>query len=205
LVQIDRAVGGVDCDFVGVDDREGIKLLVTHALSLRRRRIAYVGGDDRSWSGWERHTAFAGLAERWRSSFTSIVRLGEFSEHWGRLAAEELFALPDPPDAVICGNDLIAVGVVEVCERRGIKVPDEVVVSGYDDIGLARMCRPSLTTVRQPINELTEQAIDLLLTRARDRDRPASKLLLQTKLIVRQSMPLSDLPVGIAARQSSQS
>ena len=189
LVQIDRAVDGVDCDFVGVDDQEGIRLLVTHAVSLRRRRIAYVGGDERSWSGWKRHTAFVEMARRRRSSFTSVVRLGEFSESWGRTATTELFGLPDPPDAVLCGNDLIAVGVIEACESLGIRVPEDVVVSGYDDIGLAGKYRPSLTTVRQPINEMTEQAIDLLLARARDPDRRASQLLLSTELIVRQSMP----------------
>lgn len=193
LVQIDRAVDGVDCDFVGVNDQEGIRLVVAHAALLHRRRVAYIGGDDRSWSGRERHTAFARLAKRWRSSFTHAIRLGEFSEDWGRAAAEDLFALSDPPDAVICGNDLIAVGVIEVCERLGIYVPDEVVVSGYDDIGLARMCRPPLTTVRQPINDLTERAIDLLLTRARDRDRPSKQLLLQTELVVRQSMPAAEV------------
>jgi len=189
LVQIDRAVDGLDCDFVGVDDQEGIRFLVEHARLLHRHRLAYVGGDIRSWSGWERHTAFASLARRWKSSFTHVIRLGEFSEEWGRAAAEELFALPAPPDAVVCGNDLIAVGVIEVCNRLGIRVPQDVVVSGYDDISLARMCRPSLTTVRQPINELTERSIDLLLMRARDRDRPAKHLLLPTELVVRQSMP----------------
>ena len=189
LVQIDRAANGVDCDFVGVDDEEGIRLLVDHARRLGRRRIAYLGGDDRSWSGRERHTAFAKFARRWKSSFTDIIRLGEFSEAWGRVAANEVFALPSPPDAVVCGNDLIAIGVIEECERRGVRVPDDVVVSGYDDIGLASMYRPSLTTVRQPINELTERSIDLLLARAQDHDRAISRVLLGTELVVRQSMP----------------
>ena len=189
LVQIDRAADGVECDFVGVDDHAGIRSVIDHLVALGCRRVAYVGGNEGSWSGRERHTAFRRLATSLRSSFSSVVLLGEFSEAFGTTAAEELFAAPQPPDAIVCGNDLIAVGVLGACERIGIRVPEDVVVSGYDDIELARMCRPSLTTVRQPINDLTMQGISLLLARLLERDRTPQRVLLQTELIIRQSMP----------------
>jgi LacI family transcriptional regulator len=188
LVQIDRAVDADGFDFVGVDDAEGVRSLVELVLGLRPRRVAYLGGDLDNWSGAKRHAAFVSLARRNRSKFSTEVKLGEFSEAWGHEAATASLAGGNPPDAFICGNDLIAVGAIDACEGAGLVVGREVTVSGYDDIALARMCRPPLTTVRQPVDQLGARAVELLLARTSDRHRRAEQVLLHTELVVRQSM-----------------
>lgn len=188
LVQIDRAVDSHEFDFVGVDDAEGVRSLVDLVLALHPRRVAYLGGDLDNWSGAKRHAAFISLAREHRAKFSTEVKLGEFSEAWGHEAATDLLGGPHPPDAFICGNDLIAAGAIDACEAAGLVVGREVGVSGYDDIALARMCRPPLTTVRQPVDKLGERAVELLLARAADKHREPEQVLLQTELVVRQSM-----------------
>jgi LacI family transcriptional regulator len=188
LVQIDRAVDADEFDFVGVDDAEGIRSLVDLVLGSDSRRVAYLGGDVDNWSGEQRHSAFVALAKRHRKRFATEVRLGEFSEGWGHQAATALLAGPQPPDAFVCGNDLIAIGAIAACEAAGLTVGRDVRVSGYDDIALARMCRPPLTTVRQPVDSLSARAVELLLARAADQSRKPQRVLLHTELVVRQSM-----------------
>ncbi len=188
LVQIDRAVDAGEFDFVGVDDAEGVGSLVDLVLASHPRRVAYLGGDLDNWSGAKRHAAFVSLARKHRAKFSTEVKLGEFSEAWGRAAATASLAGANPPDAFICGNDLIAVGAIDACEAAGLVVGREVSVSGYDDIALARMCRPPLTTVRQPVDELSARAVELLLARTADRHRKPELVLLRTELVVRQSM-----------------
>jgi LacI family transcriptional regulator len=188
LVQLDRSVEEETYDFVGVDDAGGIRQLVAHMRSLGRRDIAYVGGDRGNWSGAHRHTAFLAALDGQRpEDHPERVLLASFSELWGREAAEQLLASRTPPDAIVCGNDLIALGVISTAARLGLRVPQDVTVSGYDDISMAVLAQPSLTTVRQPVAELTKQAAELLLSRIDDPGRPPNRLILPTQLIVRGS------------------
>ncbi|WP_405970510.1 LacI family transcriptional regulator [Streptomyces sp. NBC_00988] len=184
LVQLDRSVGEDAYDFVGVDDTDGIRQLVDHLRSLGKRDIAYVGGDRGNWSGAQRHSAFLAAIDAHRPE---RVLLASFSETWGREAAEQLLTAPTPPDAIVCGNDLIAHGVITTATRLGLRVPHDLAVSGYDDISTATLVQPSLTTVRQPVGDLTAQATDLLLARIDEPRRKARKLILPTRLIVRGS------------------
>ncbi|KRV46462.1 hypothetical protein AQ490_11225 [Wenjunlia vitaminophila] len=186
LVQLDRSVEGETYDFVGVDDAGGIRQLITHMRSLGRWDIAYVGGDRGNWSGAQRHTAFLAALDGSEPDPERVL-LASFSERWGREAAERLLTSPTPPDAIVCGNDLIALGVLSAAARLGLRVPQDVTVSGYDDISMAVLAQPSLTTVRQPVEELTRQAADLLLARITEPGREPCTLTLPTQVIVRGS------------------
>lgn len=184
VVQLDRGTDGYDGDFVAVDDASGIRQAIAHVRAAGRRNLAYIGGNTSNWSGAQRLRAFTD-AEPGVSK--DHVLLGEFSEEWGRHSARQILSAPDPPDALICANDLIAVGVITAASELGVRVPEDVMVTGYDDIDLARLCRPALTTVRQPIPELVRQAIDMLLARLDEPHRPATRAFLRTSLIVRAS------------------
>jgi LacI family transcriptional regulator len=184
VVQLDRGTDHYDGDFVAVDDANGIRQLVAHVRTTGRHDLAYIGGDTASWSGARRFEAFADAEP---AAGDDRILLGEFSEQWGNRGARRILSLANPPDAIICGNDLIAIGVISAAGELGVRIPEDIVVTGYDDIDLARICQPALTTVRQPIPELTRQAIDLLLARLEEPDRPATQAFLQTKLIVRAS------------------
>ncbi|MEU2775453.1 substrate-binding domain-containing protein, partial [Streptomyces sp. NPDC007162] len=188
LVQLDRSVGEEAYDFVGVDDSDGIRQLVGHLRALGKRDIAYVGGDRSNWSGAQRHSAFLAATDEHRPE---RVLLASFSETWGREAAEQLLTSPTPPDAIVCGNDLIAHGVIATATRLGLRVPHDLAVSGFDDITTATLVQPSLTTIRQPVRDLTTQATELLLARIDEPRRKARQLILPTRLIVRGSTTLA--------------
>ena len=162
---------------------------MTHVRETGRNDLAYIGGDISSWSGARRFNAFIDAAP---GVSADRILLGEFSEQWGYRGARRILSQDDPPDAIICGNDLIAIGVLTAAGELGVRIPEDLAVTGYDDIDLARICRRALTTVRQPVPELTRQAIDLLLARLEEPARPATQAFLQTKLIVRASTAQAD-------------
>jgi LacI family transcriptional regulator len=187
LVELDRNSDGFDGDFVGVDDAMGISQVVEHLRLGGRRDLAFIGSDETNFSGRARHEAFRRLNGPEDARHGRRELLGTFSEDWGYEAALEILGSASRPDAVVCANDLIAIGALRAAEELRLSVPDDVSISGYDDIDMARVCRPSLTTVRQPVAELTRTAVELLLARIADPERPATRLLLATTLVVRDS------------------
>jgi LacI family transcriptional regulator len=111
---------------------------------------------------------------------------GDLSIAWGNEAATRLFAI-DCPQAVICANDLVALGVLETFAIRGTRVPEDVAVTGYDDSIAASVVRPRLTTVRQPLGALGEEAVRFIMSTTESPSRPRRELRLLPQLIVRES------------------
>ena len=128
---------------------------------------------------------------------------GRFTVHSGQEAAERLLAdtraVGRPlPDAIVCANDQMAIGVVRTLTARGIRIPEEVAVVGFDDIFPGSLCDPPLTTIHQPMRLLGERACARLLDRIADPSlRPATELL-PTELVLRSSC---GCPPGTAIRQ----
>ncbi|MCU1537949.1 MAG: transcriptional regulator, LacI family, partial [Humibacillus sp.] len=186
LVQIDRSVREPRWDYVGVDDDAGIRDVVRHVVERGARRIAYVGGSLDSWSGQTRADAFAAAARELGLDEVSVHH-GSFDETWGNRAGDELLRSDRRPDAIVTANDLIALGVLQAARRAGVDVPSQLLVTGYDDIRFARLSVPPLTTVRQPLEDLTHEAIDLLMARIEDRQRPLTRRFLPVELVSRES------------------
>jgi LacI family transcriptional regulator len=112
---------------------------------------------------------------------------GGFTEAGGARAMQALLASGKPPQAVLFGNDEMAVGGLAVLRAAGLRVPSGIAVTGFDDIALSRHVQPSLTTVRQPIRDLGQQAVRLLLARVAEPASPPQWLVLPTQLVVRRS------------------
>jgi DNA-binding LacI/PurR family transcriptional regulator len=116
-----------------------------------------------------------------------LVKGQSFTDGYG--ASQALLASGEPFDALFCGNDLMAFGAIKAMEEAGVRVPDDVAVVGYDDIFSARLFKPSLTTVRQPIADIGKELVSLLI-QSMDPDaenRSARKIVIPTELIVRES------------------
>ncbi len=113
---------------------------------------------------------------------------GDFEFEGGVPAMEKLLSLPEPPHAVFAGNDAMAVGAYQALYQRGLRVPDDVAVIGYDDIQLAQYMMPPLTTIHQPKDSLGELAVDALLHRLQDPQAEPQILVLTPELVVRQSV-----------------
>ncbi len=163
LVQVDRYVSGVPSDWVGVDDDAGLRLIVEHLAARGARSAAFVSSrltnssTELRLAGFRRHTERLGIAVD-----DAAVLLGEYSIGWGRKAAEGLLGSGRLPGAIVCADDLIALGVLQACSEAGVAVPDEVLVTGFDDIPFSALSAPPLTTVHQPQELIAAEAVRLL-------------------------------------------
>lgn len=153
--------------YVGVDNVGAAKAATVHLIESGRRRIAAIGpvGARRHGTaslrldGYREALAEAGMAQR--DDHEPSVR--EFSRSEGDAAMQQLLALPEPPDAVFCFNDLLAVGALAAIHRAGLRVPTDIAMVGWDDIPEAAYTWPPLTSVRPDKERLAEAAVDHLL------------------------------------------
>ena len=141
------------------DDRQGAEAAVRHLLAQGRRRIAHVTGPSEFDVVHERALACTqALAEAGLAAEGKVL-FGSWSEHWGHQAVETLWSSAEKPDGIFCGNDQIARGVVDALRERGVRVPRDVSVVGFDNWEIvAKETRPPLTTVDMNLKELGRQA-----------------------------------------------
>lgn len=187
VVQFDQKADGVQAPFVGTDDSAGMELLIDHLAARGARTLAHIGAADDNWSGYRRRSAFERLVgERPGLSLVS-TRSGTFSREHGLHAATALLQERPEVDAITCGNDLIACGALDAAENLGIRVPEDLLVTGYDDIDVATMCKPRLTTIRQPVDGLMSTAVEMLLALTSSADGAGVERYLPVELVVRSS------------------
>ena len=113
--------------------------------------------------------------------------MGDFTFESGHKAVTKLLSLPEPPTAVFCHNDAMAIGAIKGAKAAGLKVPQDLSVVGFDDIQFAEFCDPPLTTITQPRYEIGRQAMLMLLEILKGRDVHAGSRLLETHLKIRES------------------
>ena len=171
----------------------GATQATAHLLGFGHRRIAAIGGPKECVATHERLRGYHGaLAGAGVLPDPDLFRYSDFTVEGGRAEAEWLLSLPDPPTAVFAFNDAMAVGVMQAVAARGLRVPDDVSVVGFDDTVQAAIVVPALTTVRQPLAELGRTAVSLLLRQIENRRLEPLRVELATRLVVRDSAaPLS--------------
>jgi LacI family transcriptional regulator len=113
--------------------------------------------------------------------------IGGFTEAGGQQAVQAMLAAGRTPRAIVCGNDEMAIGALIALRAARLRVPADVAVTGFDDIAATRHVRPALSTVRQPMRELGERSVRVLLDRIADHIRPPESLILPTELVIRGS------------------
>jgi LacI family transcriptional regulator len=191
LVQLDRFVGGTSTDWVGVDDIAAMRLVVDHLHATGARSVAFVGSLLTNSSTEQRLAGFRRQATDLGLTFgEEHILLGDYSVEWGEESVARLVDAAALPDAIVCADDLIALGVTRACRARGIAIPGQVQVTGFDNIEFARLSEPALTTVDQPRGQIAAEAVRLLAAAggAEAGEREASAhIALVPKLVVRQS------------------
>jgi LacI family transcriptional regulator len=145
---------------IHLDNAAGARAVADHLIAAGRRRIVHISGPLGNIDAEERAAAFAGALAR-HKDVQSIVIQGDFYEESGNAAVTTLIESGQAFDAIFAGNDMMAIGALEALRDRGLKVPDDVAVAGFDDVPLASHLR--LTTVRVRIAELGERAIERLI------------------------------------------
>jgi LacI family transcriptional regulator len=172
VVLLDRRAEGAGMCSVSVDDISGGELAVSHLLEMGHERIAFIGGP----------TTIAQVKDRLQGARNALARAGRDPESLvsiittsmtvaaGRGAGERLGGLPVKrrPTAAFCGNDLLALGLLQEMIRQGLDVPNDIAIVGYDDIEFAAAAAVPLTSVRQPRHLLGKTAADLLLEETQD-------------------------------------
>ncbi len=155
---------------VVVDERSAVREMVAHLVSLGHRRIAHIKGHPaHGASGWRLAGYCDGLKDAGLPYEPVLVVDGEFSHQSGCAAANRLLDLTEPPTAIIAANDDMAAGVICAIFERGLSVPADIAVCGFDDTPIARQIYPALTTVRQPTHEMGRLAGLELLKEIRKR------------------------------------
>ncbi|MFC7759592.1 substrate-binding domain-containing protein [Catellatospora bangladeshensis] len=166
----------------------GARAVTAHLTALGHRRIGVVGGPHNWLAGQARlagHTS--ALADVGVLADPALVRSAEPTAELGHRAAAELLDLPDRPTALVCFNDKAAVGALAAATERGLRVPADLSVTGFDDIDLASATTPRLTTVRQPLQEMGRIAVGLLVRLLDQHQLEALHIELATELVVRES------------------
>ncbi|MGC8683445.1 MAG: LacI family DNA-binding transcriptional regulator [Athalassotoga sp.] len=188
VVMIDRYVDSPNLSYVTVDHAIGVKLALDHLYSLGHRNIAFFGSKLVSSGAKERFQSYKRYLYDSKIEFDeSLLAFGDYTYESGIKMTEELLKRKVKFDAIFCGNDLIAFGVIEFLKRNGINVPKDVSVVGYDDISFSSYHTPKLTTVHQPTYEVGQMSTKIMLDMISGVDRRIKHIKIEPSLVVRET------------------
>jgi LacI family transcriptional regulator len=179
-----------DREWAGVTatNREGTAELTSYLLGLGHRRIGFITGRIYLSSARERLESFqATLAAAGVPLDPSLIEEGHYNQESGFAAARRLLDRPDRPTAIMASNDQEAFGVLNAAREAGLRVPDDLSVVGFDDVPMAELVHPSLTTVRQPLYEIGRSAADMLIHWVEGLPPEPRRIVLPTQLMIRSS------------------
>jgi signal transduction histidine kinase/DNA-binding LacI/PurR family transcriptional regulator/AraC-like DNA-binding protein len=174
---------------IRIDMREGMRKLLSHLIEDHgRRKIAFIRGLEVSQDAEERYQAYLETLKQYGLPFhPDLVVSGDFRRHSGTAAVRQLIETDQMGfDALVSANDNMAIGAMQALQANGMRIPDDVIVAGFDDIEETRAVTPSLTTVRTPWHLLGSKSVDLVLSKLAN-DLVPEQILLETEIIRRQS------------------
>ena len=188
VVCVDRSMVKLQTDLVEVDNHRGAFEAVSHLLDKGHKNIGLIEGRAHVSTSRERRRGYLdALAERGVAVRKDLMRSGDFKQESGRVLANELLTLRKPPTALFVCNNLMTVGALAAIHQRGLRVPQDVAIVGFDDLPWAEALDPPLTVVRQPAYDVGRQAMELLLKRIMEPNRAPVTVRLQPELVTRRS------------------
>lgn len=186
-VELDRRVASPDTHYVGCDNTHGMRLVHDHLVTdvdLDAQPVVFVGASRDSSSGRERLAGF----RRWFKG--QPVLLGSFNVEWGQQAADELLAMGLRSATIVTAADVIALGAMSRLQADGFRVPEDFRVIGFDGVGVFNLAHPTLTTVRQPVEQMSQAIVDLVLQgTSADAPPPPGQVLFKPTLVYGESSP----------------
>lgn len=194
VVLIDEDIEGAVAPRIFTDNVRGSQLATVHLIELGHRDIAFVGGQPELLTSQER---FSGYEQAMRLHGLSVdpamVKFGQYYEDYGLKAFAELWQLPRRPTAIFVSSDLLALGVMKAAQAAGVSIPGQLSIVGFDDLDMASLLAPALTTVRQFPAELARRAVAALVNLIEGGPRQEQPERVPVEFIVRGSAgkPLS--------------
>ncbi len=188
VLVVDRDLPDFEVDAVLTDNLLGGYQGTQHLLEQGHTRIAFISGPLNGTPSAKRVDGYRkALLEADIEIDPALILLGDYHPESGWEAAAKLLSLNQPPTAIFCANDLMAMGAIRAINTAGLLVPHHIAVVGFDNIELSKYCTPPLTTVAQPIEDIGSSAASILIERIQHRHRKLQRLMLATELIIRQS------------------
>lgn len=188
VVCVDRGLKDTDVDVVLVNNEEAAFNAVDFLVKQGYKRIAHISGLPSIPSSQQRERGYRrALAENGLPVNESLIKRGDSKLPSGVKLCAELLDLPNPPDAIFTGNNLITLGALETIHARNLKIPDDVAILGFDDMHWASSLNPPLTAVRQPAKEIGKRSGELLIQRINEPGRSGIHMILNAELMKRSS------------------
>jgi len=187
LMIINGKMTGVDCYKVVTDEEEGITLVVDYLVKLGHQDIAILGGIAEITSTSIKHKSYAkALKKHGIKLDKGFIVTEDFSIESGARGMDKLLKGKRVPTAVICINDLVAIGAIRAIKAAGLEVPRDISVTGFDGTYISELVSPQLTTVYQNYEEIGEAVVDTIIGVINGMELPKEKVI-KTRLIIRES------------------
>ena len=188
FVFINKFLDEKDLNSVGTDDNDALDKAIRHLVELGHRRIGLLNGDLTSTDGFGRDKAFrlamqnAGLPIP-----ASRIACGMWRDTDARQETLRMLDQAEPPTALFCANDMMGIGALRACREKGLRVPHDISIVGYDDHEVAHHIETPLTTIRPPLVEVGGKSFDLLMQIIQDRTRQPEQIRVPADLVIRAS------------------
>jgi DNA-binding LacI/PurR family transcriptional regulator len=188
IVCVDRGLSDVDVDLVVVDNEIGAYNAISHLIKLGHKKIGFVGGLYAIPTSRQRRDGYVrALKENGIEVYDELIKFSDSRQESGKKLVNMFLDMDRPPTALFTNNNLLTLGGLEVIHSRGLLIPDEIAIVGFDDMYWSNSLNPPLTAVFQSGFEVGRQAAKMLFERLDDPGQATKKILLNTKLNVRQS------------------
>lgn len=188
FVLIDHQGTGSDCPAVGATNWSGGYSATEYLIQLGHKRIGFITGSMDLGCALDRLAGYRSALRTYHIEEDSdLIFEGDFFQDDGLAGASVLLDLPQPPTAIFASNDVMAMGVMDAVRNRGLRVPEDISVIGFDNIPQSALVRPALTTIHQPLEKMGRVATQLLLNLLRHPEKESERIELPTRLVIRES------------------
>jgi LacI family transcriptional regulator len=188
LVFFDRAVPEIDTDKIVVDDFDGAFRVTQHLIEQGYQRIAHLAGPQNLTTYLDRKNGYIEALRKNNITFDeSLINVSTLTSEDGVPAIEKLMALPNPPDAIFCGNDTTALSVMIYLRDKGIRIPEDFGIVGFSNEPFSKVVSPAISTILQPGFAMGQKAAELIISKIENKDRTYQTITLPTELIIRDS------------------
>ena len=198
VVVIDNSSSDKTIPSVIIDNFNAVRSSIHYLCSMGHKRIGFITGLEDSDVGKNRFAGYrSGLSNHGLKMNEKLVFRGDYSFESGAKGADYFLSLKNPPTAIACANDAMAIALIRQVVQHGLNVPDDISVIGFDDIAVASQIAPSLTTLAAPIDKITELASNMLISLINGEKLEHKHIALPAKLIIRETC--RDIKKTIAA------